>query len=160
MSITIAARTTTKEYHATRTEPATTSRRTDSITMAMQVAPRRNIWTRLEMFSAFAWPQARSSSAGLAAVRMPAQAKILAERSRKEWAASARIATLPVSRPTSNLAPISTTLTRTEYSAAIALSSNRPADATLAIATSPYPYAHHREEAARAARRDQPNASL
>jgi len=114
MSITTAARTTTKEYQATRTVPGTTKRRTDSITIAMQVAPRRNIWIRLEMFSALAWPQAWSSSAGLAAVRMPAKAKMLADRSRKEWAASARIATLPVKRPTSSLAAIRTMLTRTE----------------------------------------------
>src|SRR6267142_1490788 len=120
MSITMAASTTTKEYQATCTEPGTISRRTDSITMAMQVAPRRNIWIRLEMFSALAWP--------------------------KEWAASARIATLPVSNPTSSLAPISTTLTRTEYSAATALLSNRPLDATWSIGISPYPYAHYCED--------------
>src|SRR5438067_12849434 len=106
MSITMAARTTTKEYQATRTEPATTKRRTDSITIAMQVAPRRNIWTRLEMFSALAWPQAWSWSAGLAAVRMRAKATMLAERPRKEWAASARSAKQPAKPPTSSVAAI------------------------------------------------------
>src|SRR5437899_6316033 len=123
--MTTAARTTTKEYHATRTVEVTTRRRTDSITMAMQVAPSRNIWIRLEMFSALACPQAWSSSAGFWAVRMPANAKMLAERSRNEWAASARMATLPVSNPTSNFAAIKTRLTATEYSAAAALLSNR-----------------------------------
>ena len=54
MSMVIAARTTTNEYQATRTVEVTTRRRTDSITMAMHVAPSRNIWIRLEMFSALA----------------------------------------------------------------------------------------------------------
>ena len=72
ISISIAASTTTKEYQATLTGAVTTRRRTDSITIATQVAPSRNIWIRLEMFSALAWPKAWSSSAGLAAVRMPA----------------------------------------------------------------------------------------
>src|SRR5919204_2646543 len=121
----IAARTTANEYQATRTEAAIMSRRTASITIAMQVAPRRNIWIRLEMFSALACPQAWCSSAGLAAARVPAYAKTLAERSRKEWAASARMATLPVRRPTANLAAIRTRLTATEYRAARALLSDR-----------------------------------
>src|SRR5438445_6887192 len=85
---------------------------------------------------------------------------MLAERSRKEWAASARIATLPVNNPTSSLAAINTTLTATEYSAATALPSIRPVRATWPIGISPYPYAHYREDAATAPRRDQPDASL
>src|SRR2546427_12419545 len=52
---------------------------------------------------------------------MPAKAKMLADRSRNEWAASARIATLPVSRPTSSFAAIRTILTRTEERAAPAV---------------------------------------
>src|SRR2546430_16259951 len=94
MSMTTAARTTTNEYQATRTVPGTTKRRTDSVTIALQVAPRRHIWMRLEMVSALPWTQAWASSAGLAAVRMPASANMLADRSRNEWAATARSETL------------------------------------------------------------------
>src|SRR5207245_5385248 len=114
MSATTAPMTTTKEYQAIRTEAGTTRRRAASMTMATQVAPSRNIWKRLDRFSARACPQAWSSSAGFSAARIPRKAKILAESARNEWAASARMATLAVTSPTVPLAVLSTALPRPE----------------------------------------------
>src|SRR2546428_113611 len=113
---------TANEYHPTTTGCGAAMRPPASKRMNAVVASSKRIWPRPETFSNRWCPKGWVSSAGRTAKRRPAYAERLAARSRNECAASARMASDPVSRPTASLRTMSTRFAPTDTSAAVSFS--------------------------------------